>query len=229
MIVVSILSQKGGAGKTTLSLHWAVEAERQGFGPVAIIDIDPQGSARKWAERRRENLGLETPITIKADEDTLWRNDVTMSDVMMALKGESINMVIIDTMPRVEAPCVEAARLADFAVIPCGPSILDIEAMGPSVEILESTGTSAGVVVTQARPNSSINSAAAGKLDSYGLQICPTHIVRRAALMDSLIDGKAVQEWRPRDKAAERDITNSWVWIAYQMERLKDEQRRQIG
>ncbi len=83
--------------------------------------------------------------------------------------------------------------------------------------------------MTQARPGSSINKAAATKLDSYGLQICPTHIVRRAAMMDSLIEGKAVQEWRPRDKAAEQDVANSWVWIAYQMERLKDEQRRQAG
>lgn len=229
MIVLTILSQKGGAGKTTLSLHWAIEAERQGFGPVAIVDIDPQGSARKWAERRRDVMGLETPITIKADEDTIWRNDVTMSDVMLALKGENVNLVIIDTMPRVEAPCVEAARLADFGIIPCGPSILDIEAMGPSVEILEAANVPAGVIVTQARPNSSINKAAASKLDAYGLQICPTHIVRRASLMDSLIDGKGVQEWRPRDTAAENEIANSWVWIAYQLERLKDEQRRQAG
>jgi chromosome partitioning protein len=222
MHIVTILSQKGGAGKTTLSLHWAVEAERQGFGPVAIVDIDPQGSARKWAERRREILKVDSPITIKADEDTLWRNDVTMQDVMMALEAENINMVLIDTMPRVEAPCVEAAQLADFAVIPCGPSILDIEAIGPSIEILESINVPGGVIVTQARPGSSINKVAASKLDSYGLQICPTHIVRRAALMDSLIEGKGVQEWRPRDKAAERDISNAWVWIAYQMERLRD-------
>ena len=46
--VVVFASQKGGAGKTTLSGHLAVEAEQQGDGPVALIDTDPQGSLTKW-------------------------------------------------------------------------------------------------------------------------------------------------------------------------------------
>jgi chromosome partitioning protein len=42
MIVVAVASQKGGSGKTTLSGHLAVEAERAGAGPVTLIDPDPQ-------------------------------------------------------------------------------------------------------------------------------------------------------------------------------------------
>lgn len=44
MRVIVLASQKGGSGKTTLAGHLAVEAERQGAGPVALIDTDPQGS-----------------------------------------------------------------------------------------------------------------------------------------------------------------------------------------
>ena len=45
MDVVTILAQKGGAGKTTLTLHWAVEAMQQKGRRVAVIDMDTQGSA----------------------------------------------------------------------------------------------------------------------------------------------------------------------------------------
>lgn len=51
--VVVFASQKGGSGKTTLSGHIAVEAERVGDGPVALIDTDPQGSLAKWWNARK--------------------------------------------------------------------------------------------------------------------------------------------------------------------------------
>jgi chromosome partitioning protein len=50
--VIVFASQKGGSGKTTLSGHIAVEAERAGDGPVALIDTDPQGSLSKWWNAR---------------------------------------------------------------------------------------------------------------------------------------------------------------------------------
>ena len=57
MQVVVLASQKGGSGKTTLSGHLAVEAERSGMGPVVLIDTDPQGSLSDWWNAR----GAETP------------------------------------------------------------------------------------------------------------------------------------------------------------------------
>ena len=53
MRVIVFASQKGGSGKTTLSGHIAVEAERQGAGPVALIDTDPQGLACEMVERSK--------------------------------------------------------------------------------------------------------------------------------------------------------------------------------
>ena len=47
MKVLSIVSQKGGTGKTTLATHLSVEAERNGQ-TTALIDLDPQASAAKW-------------------------------------------------------------------------------------------------------------------------------------------------------------------------------------
>ena len=52
MQVISLCSQKGGSGKTTLTGHLAVQADRQGGGPVALIDCDPQGSLAAWWNSR---------------------------------------------------------------------------------------------------------------------------------------------------------------------------------
>ena len=84
MKIVTILAQKGGAGKTTLALHWAVEAERQQAGRVAVIDMDTQGSATSWSQRRE----AETPIMLQANQRNIHK-------VIAACEHNNIDMVLI--------------------------------------------------------------------------------------------------------------------------------------
>jgi len=58
MRTLVVASRKGGAGKTTISGHIAVEAERHGAGPVGIIDLDPMGSLAAWWNERK----ADTPV-----------------------------------------------------------------------------------------------------------------------------------------------------------------------
>ncbi len=201
MTTISILAQKGGAGKTTLTLHWAVEAYAQTGKAVAVVDTDPQGSAAAWGERRQD----EAPIVLRAEAERLH-------DAIKACRNNEIAFVFVDTMPRVERPSLEAARLADLVVIPCGPSIVDIEAIGATVDIVQRIGNPAVIVLNQGRTGSSINDKAVAVLSQYGLPICPVHIMRRAALADAFTDGRAVRELEPSGKAA-KEITESWTWI----------------
>ena len=63
MRIIAFASQKGGVGKTTLAGHLAVEAERQGVGPVALLDTDPQGSLAAWWNVR----AAEVPVFVQGD------------------------------------------------------------------------------------------------------------------------------------------------------------------
>jgi chromosome partitioning protein len=204
MKTIGILARKGGAGKSTLTLHWAVEAERQ-RRRVAVIDIDPQQTSVKWSKRRLQQLGKQTPAMLVATASNL-------QEALEACEANGLALVLIDTPPHVEAPCREAARLADLVVIPCGPSAPDLEAIGATIHVLQETKTPGVIVLNQGRPGSSINDKAIAVLTQYGLPVCPVPIIRRAALADAFTDGRAVVELEPDRKAAD-EITRSWAWI----------------
>ena len=64
MRVLALASQKGGSGKTTLSGHLAVQAQRAGAGPVVLIDIDPQGSLADWWNEREAEFPAFAQTTV---------------------------------------------------------------------------------------------------------------------------------------------------------------------
>lgn len=204
MNTIGVLARKGGAGKSTLALHWAVEAQRQGSGNVAVIDIDPQQTSAKWAKRRME-LGKQTPAVLVAKVDDL-------QEALAACKASDMALVLIDTPPHGEEPCQEAAKASSLVVVPCGPSAPDLEAIGATIYILQETQTPEVIILNQGRPGSRINTKAVSVLTQYGLPVCPVPIIRRAALADAFLDGRAVSELEPHGKGAS-EITRSWQWI----------------
>lgn len=206
MKIISLLAQKGGVGKTTLCLHWAVEAMMAQSSMVAVLDIDPQRSAVAWARRRNE----ETPVVLDVP-------GAPLSQVLDDCRTDHVGYAFVDTRPSVREDSEEAARHADLVVIPCGPSIVDIDAIGATVSIVERMKGRGVFVLNQGRSGSSINEKAVALLVSqYRLPVCPTVIMRRAVLADAFIGGRAVGEVEPSGKAA-KEITDSWEWIAAQL------------
>jgi len=199
--VVGFLAQKGGTGKTTLTLHCAV-AEANLYGSrVAVLDVDPQGSAASWGRRR----AAVAPEVLQAQPGD-------MAAAVEAARAAGFQFLFIDTMPHVEQPAADAARLADLVVIPCGPSVLDIEAIGATVQIAQALGKTPLILVNNGRPGSPIQKHAAEVLAGYGVPVCPFPIMRRAALADAFTDGRAVMELEPNGKAA-AEILAAWNWI----------------
>src|ERR1700743_3604768 len=90
MHVLVLASQKGGSGKTTLSGHLAVEADKAGIGPVALIDTDPQGSLSQWWNARE----AETPYFAHVGV-------LELGDALAHLQKSGVKLAIIDTPPAI--------------------------------------------------------------------------------------------------------------------------------
>ena len=112
MKTISIISQKGGAGKTTIALNLATAAEEAGHSAV-VIDLDPQASAKGWHDHRQK----ESPVVISAQASRI-------SDVLVTAREHGADICIIDTAPHSETAALAAARAADLILIPCRPGIL---------------------------------------------------------------------------------------------------------
>ena len=141
MKIVAVVSQKGGAGKTTLALHIAVAAEHAGLS-AAILDMDPQGTAERWSEWRKE----EPPAVVAAKATTLARR------LEQAKAGEG-DIVVIDTPPLAQTEAREAARIADLILIPCRPSAFDLDAIRITADLANDIRKPAFVVVNAGPPH----------------------------------------------------------------------------
>ena len=101
MKIISVLSQKGGAGKTTLVVHLAVAASLDGKS-TAVIDLDAQANAAEWGDSR----DLDEPAVTSAQATRLPK-------ILEAARGAGADLVIIDTPARSESTALAAAKCAD--------------------------------------------------------------------------------------------------------------------
>jgi chromosome partitioning protein len=197
---LAIISQKGGAGKTTLALNLATAAEHAGLA-TAVIDLDPQASAKGWHDQRQR----DAPVVISAQAARL-------PEVIDTARTHGAELVVIDTAPHSEASALAAARAADLILIPCRPAILDIRAIATSADITALAKKDAVVVLNAVPPQGHVHADAEHAIQSYGLTVAPVRLVQRAAFVHSLTVGQTAVEFDPMGKAA-GEITDLFQWI----------------
>lgn len=207
MKVISLTSQKGGTGKTTLSGHLAVEAERQGFGPVALIDTDPQGSLTQWWNARAD----DTPAFVQTTVSSLATD-------LARLREAGIKLVFIDTPPAITWAIIEVIKVADLVVIPVRPSPHDLAASGTTVDMVENLGKPMVFAINAASPRARITGEAAIALSQHGT-VAPVTVHHRSEFAASMIDGRTVMEL-PRATRSTTEIESLWHYLADRLERL---------
>ena len=206
MRVIVFASQKGGSGKTTLSGHIAVEAERQGVGPVALIDTDPQGSLAKWWNVRKD----PNPAFIQSVFSNLFYD-------LDSARDEGFRLVVIDTPPAVTRAISEVVSFADLVVAPTRPSPHDLRAVAPTVDIAEARAKQLVFVVNGATQNARITSEAAIALSQHGT-VAPTTVHHRVDFAASMIDGRTVMEIDPFCKSS-LEISALWEYLYDRLQR----------
>jgi chromosome partitioning protein len=120
-MIVALLNQKGGVGKTTLALHLAGAWARQGRR-VTVIDADPQGSALDWSEQRAKEGGPRLFGVLGLARDTLHREAPEIA--------RGVDHVVIDGPPRIAGLMRSALLAADVVLVPAQPSPFDGWASG---------------------------------------------------------------------------------------------------
>ena len=201
MQVLALASQKGGAGKTTLSGHLAVEAERTGFGPVALVDTDPQHSLTDWWNVR----AADTPLLAR----------VALADIrtgLEALHAQGVRLVIIDTPPAITENIRAVVVVSDMVLIPTRPSPHDLRAVGATVDLVEAAGAPMVFVVNGAANRARITGEAAVALSQHGV-VAPVTIYQRTDFATSMTDGRTVQELDPESRSAE-EIKQLWTYVS---------------
>lgn len=214
MTSIALLAQKGGAGKTTLALHLAVLA-----GDALLVDLDPQRSAAGWYETRDAELP-EVAVG-------------SARDLAPALAATRRKFVFVDTAPHAAEDARIVAGLVDLVVIPTRPAILDLRAIGSTVEIAGAAGAAAVIVLNACPPGRGDHEAAVTiearkALATYRLPVAPVSVTQRAALAHALNDGRAVTEYEPGGKAA-AELTRLWKWIHGQARTAQARRHRPAG
>lgn len=200
-MIVALLNQKGGVGKTTLALNlagrWAAQGRR-----VVLVDADPQASALDWAQARA-HAGLPRAFgVVGLPRDTLHR------EVPDLARG--VDHLVIDGPPRVAALMRSALLAADLVLAPVQPSPLDGWASEEMLRLIEEAlvyrpGLRARFVLNRRLARTVIARDTAAALADQEIGALRTSIGQRVVFAEAARGGRLASEVAP-DGAAAREI-----------------------
>jgi len=192
MKTISLLAQKGGSGKTTLAECLAVAAVLNGK-PAAILDMDPQGTAKSWKQRRGDGDPAVIPVTMASLTDELDR-----------IRKAGAAYAFIDTPARLSDWAMEAAKVSDLVIVPSRATVKDLERVEASIKLATVYGVRpVFVVLTQVRPRGDRDIQAEEFIRAKKFPVCPARIGDRVAYQDSDTIGLTPSESEPAGKAAQ--------------------------
>jgi chromosome partitioning protein len=187
LMIIALLNQKGGVGKTTLAVNIAAEMARRGER-VLLVDADPQGSGLDWQAARQADplfpvIGLPKP--------NLHRE--------IPAHQASYTQIVIDGPPRVNELARSAIMAAELVIIPVLPSPYDVWAAREIVELVREariykTALAARFVINRKIQNTAIGRDVVQALADYELPVLAAQVCQRVSFAESAATGQAVFE-----------------------------------
>ncbi len=207
MRTIAFVTQKGGAGKSTLAASLAVAAQDT-KETVCVVDMDPQGSLTNWARTR----GCDD-VTVVAS------GAARLPGTLAGLAAKGFTLAIIDT-PGAEGPASSAAMAtADLNIIPARPSLFDLWASANTRAALKAIGADFVFLLNQCPPaqQSARVRDGAEALEEMGALITPL-ILARVDYQEAARHGCGVTELNPNGAAAE-EMRALWTSIRRRLAR----------
>ena len=193
-MIVGVLNQKGGVGKTTLSVNLAACLARTG-ARVLLIDADPQGSALDWAAARQ---GEPLFSVVGFPRATIHKE--------IAQLGQGYDHIIIDGPPRVTDLARSAIMASDIVVIPVQPSPYDIWAAEEVVKLITEArvykeNIKSVFVVNRKITNTAIGRDVREALAAYPIHVLDASVAQRVVFAEAAAQGQAIFEIDPTGPA----------------------------
>ena len=194
MTILSFLNQKGGVGKTTLSIHIATALAEH--GTVLLVDADPQGSALDWKAQR--TVDGKFPV-IGLPKPTLHREVATL--------GQHYDWIVIDGPPRGNELAKSAVAASDIVLIPVQPSPFDVWAAQDILNILDECrvvypNVQARFVINRLFVGTKLGAEVNEVLAGLPIPVLRTAIRNRTEYAKAVREGKTALETEPSSAAA---------------------------
>lgn len=200
MKTIVIANQKGGSGKSTLTVHLAAAAEEAGDGPVVISDTDPQGTAGDWFNQRKK-AGIDAPRYSPLELASVGQR-------VKDLDAAGAAYLFIDTAPSVGNVNAELFAIADLILIPLNPTPADLRALVKGLPLIKASGKPFNFILARVRANLRNNEGTALALETLGL-VLPVRMHERVIYAETFAHGRTALETESGGTAA-KEIRELW-------------------
>lgn len=203
MKTLALASQKGGAGKSTLAVHLAVEAQSAGE-TVRILDADPQGSAVAWGETRARAPGVESVDAVR------------LGEALERARHDGISFAVVDTAPRASSTLAGVLRAVDVVLVPVRPSAFDVATIEQSIRLVVASGRPGWLVLNACPVRAPEVAEVRAVITDRELGRVPLEIGERRVYARAVASGRSVSEFDAGGAAA-GEMRELWRYLSEQM------------
>jgi len=200
--IVTITNQKGGCGKTTVTMQLAGALSQH--GRVLVVDADAQATATRWAASAPDDQPFPATVTGLAAAGAKLHREIKKY-------LPDYDYILIDCPPSVESPVPQSALLvSDLALVPIVPAPADLWAASGTRVLLDQAvslnESLRALMVPNMVPTTRLAAEVLAALSDYGIPLARTHLRQRTAYRESQVYGTTVHTMGGRARDAIEEI-----------------------
>lgn len=202
--IIVITNQKGGCGKTTLTMNLAPGISRVTGKRVLVVDGDPQGTATRWAASADEKSPFPAHVMGLSHAEGKAHQEIKKFI-------DNYDYILVDCPPSVDNNFTDSSLLvADLALVPVKPTPADLWAAVGIKKVIKSAGSfnealQARLVASMCQLNSIMSKDVIETMGEFGIEKFETNVSQRTAYTQATLSGGSV--FNLKDEKAISEIT----------------------